>query len=377
MSNKKKDNVTLYSVREKLLAESKIRTVLRTFFDTKNPARESAWNELYCEYLERIKTEHHELFNEILDLEKIMVNDKKMRAVFLLFKKIVPTVAPSDHSPLAFLQDSILDVKRHKDYNKLCIFIQVATQNLKKIEERVIDKGTHNKLLLPRKKYEERAILYPLFETILKKRIGYSKGYKEIIVPTLVKHEKYLIQSIGKCIENMKKKSIFRKNKKVLRKNKSVLIKRKLDEYNKIRYKIMGLYTNLKEYQECNKSESVESTKNELIENIFKIDTLKTNYIRNKFYGWKRAVLREAEENTVNYFNKTCSSIDSSKEKELFVTVSASRLTLPASYVKSVFWSPIFDWPTNDYLLAISTLERNDSAMERSPIDELWTIFRK
>ena len=399
MANKKLDNGKLNSDHEKWLAERKIGVVLWTFFDTKNPARENAWTDLYCEYLERIKDEHHEFFKEIVDLQKKIVGEKKLRAVFLLFKKIVPTIAPSDRSPLDFLQDSLLDVKKHKDYNKLCVFVQIATQKLKELEDRVMDNGTHNKLLLPRKKYEERSILYPLFETIQKNGIGFSKGYKEIIVPTLIEHEKYLLRTIGKCIENMEKESVFRKNKKASRKHKSVLIKQKLEEYKKIRYRIIYLYVDLKEHQEYhkvfasgqtiseassgvlapreNKTENVELTKNELIKNIFKIDTLKTNYIRNRFYEWKNAVLKEVEENPVNCLNKTDSSIGNDIEKEPYVIVSSSKLMLPTSYVKSVFWSPIFNWPINNYLMEISAQERKETAMERSVVDEIWTIIPK
>ena len=375
MANKKIDNGKLYSDHEKWLAERKIGAVLWTFFDTKNPGRENAWTDLYCEYLERIKKEHHDFFKEIVDIQKKMVGDKKMRAVFLLFKKIVPTIAPSDCSPLKFLQDSLLDVKKHKDYNKLCVFIQIATQKLKELEERVIDNGTHNKLLLPRKKYEERSILYPLFVTIRKNGIGFSKGYKEIIVPTLVEHEKYLLRTIGKCIENMENRSVFRKNKSVSRNNKSVLIKSKIEEYKKIRYKITNLYTDLKEYQESNETENVKLATNELIENIFKIDTLKKNYIRNRFYEWKEAELKKASECVIDFSAKTYSPID--KEKEPYVIVSSSKLMLPTSYVKSVFWSPILDWPINDYLMEISTQEHNESSMERSAMDEIWTIIPK
>ena len=375
MANKKLDNGKLYSDHEKWLAERKIGAVLWTFFDTKNPARENAWTDLYCEYLERIKKEHHEFFKEIVNLQKIMVNDKKMRAVFLLFKKIVPTIAPSDYSPLTFLQDSILDVKKHKDYNKLCIFIQISTQILKELEKRVMDNGTQNKLLLPRKKYEERSILYPLFETIQKSKIGFSKGYKEIIAPTLIEHEKYLLRTIGKCIKNVENESVFRKNKKISRKNKSVSIKRKLEEYKKIQYKIICLYADLKEYQKCNKTESVEFAKKELLENIFKIDTLKMNYIRNRFYEWKEVALKKASEYVINYSAKTYSPID--KEKEPYVIVSSSKLMLPTSYVKSVFWLPILDWPINDYLMEISNQEHSESAMKRSVVDEIWTIIPK
>ena len=377
MTNKTIDNATIDFDRKKMFDERKVNTVLWNFFDTKNPAREKAWTDLYYEYLERIKKEHSDFYKEIEIIHNILADDKKMRAVFLLFKKIVPTIAPDDRFPLDFLLDSLSDVKKHKDYNKLCVFVQIATQKLKVLEERFNNYKTHDKLLLQRKKYRERAILYPLFETILKKRIGFSKGYKEIIVPTLVEHEEYLIQSIEKCINNLEKPSVSRKRKSASRKRKSVSKRIMIEEYKKILYKIMELYANLKDYREYNKIEDEELAKIQIMKNINKIVALKMNYIRNKFYDWERTVMKEAKENTVNYPNKSESSLNIGLEKEPYVILSSSKIVLPTSYVKSVFWSPILDWAINDYLMEISTPKHNESAMERSVEDELWTIIPK
>lgn len=318
--------------------------VVRTFFDPANPRHENAWTDLYNEYLERIKKENYGLFETIEGFHKQLADDPKMRIVFLLFKKIVPTIDPSDISPLEFLRDSISDVKKHKDYNKLCIFVLITTLKLKELEERIMKNRTFDHLSLNKKDYDDINILHPLFTSILKEGIGFSKGYNEIIVPKLVEHKNYLLRSVENCIKNIEKCGVSKKKEKL--------------KYEKNKYKIIDLYEELNSLQDSKNTKKIQSTKNNIITNIFEIDALKKNFFHNKFYDWKGGKLKKALETTIN-----------NSDKELYVIFSSSKLMIPTSFVESFFWSPLSPWPINEYLNMFS------NKTDHSAMDEIWMVI--
>lgn len=378
MADNNKDIAKLSSDHTKGFVDRKNNTVLWTFFSPENPAYENAWTDLYYEYIERVKEERYDLFEVIEALHKELANEQKMRTVFLLFKILVPTINPSDLSPLEFLRDSISEIKTHEDYNKLYVFILIAACKLKELEARFMGEKTNLELLLYRNDYEEINILYPLFELIMprcemknkgtnqngepiwevapQKTIGFSKGYNEIIVPELVNHEKYLLRTINKCIDSMGNR-------------KKVKIEK--DRYGKINYKIIELYNKLKIVQERNETESIQRIRDEIISNVFEIDRLKNTYYRRKYNEWKDATLKRISENPIDYYGMT----DSSKIKNNFVTVFSSKLMLPTSYVEKIFWTPLTSWPIDVYLRMLSNQEKNEATTTRSAIDEIWTII--
>lgn len=378
MADNIKDIAKLSSDYTKGYVDRKNNTLLWTFFSPENPAYENAWTDLYYEYIERIKEERHDLFEVIEAIHKELANEQKMRTVFLLFKILVPTINPSDISPLEFLRDSISEAKTHEDYNKLYVFILIAAYKLKELEARFMGDKTNLELYLHRADYEEISILYPLFELILpkyemknkgtnqngkpiweitpKKAIGFSKGYNEIIVPELVKHEKYLLRAINDCIDSMGKR-------------KKVEIEKA--RYKKICFKIFELYGKLKNVQERNETEDIQHIRDEIISNVFEIDRLKNTYYRGRYNEWKAATLKRISKNSIDYSGMT----DSSKIKNNFVTVFSSKLMLPASYVEKIFWEPLTSWPIDVYLRMLSNQEKNEATTTRSAIDEIWTII--
>ena len=341
---------------EKRSVECKVERFLTVFFSPLNPHYSAAWNELYYMYLEEFKDKDSPFFKEIQILENRLAHARGMETVFLLFKKIVPTIDPSDFSPLKLLQDSIADIEKYKDYNKLFVFVQIATLKLKELEERVRKNGVNNKLLKERKKYEEIEILHPLFSSILESGEGYTKGYHNIIIPEIVEHKDYLFKTIDNCIRKIKKKD---------KKGKSN--KKKKDNYINCFKKIRNLYTRLENYQERieekektkntkdqnkenDKNETIDNTKKEIRINLRKIDILEKNYYHNKFYDWKKK--------------------NNGKTSKI-ITISYARVLCSAQYVEKNFWSPLPPWPINDFLSANYMQERAKSLMDD---DEMWSI---
>lgn len=343
---------------EKWIVEHRTGEFLSIFFSPSHPRYAAAWNELYCMYLDDIKDKESGFFKEILKLNNLLAHDQSMKSVFLLFEKIVPTIDPSDISPLKLLWDSIADVKEHNDYNKLCVFVQIATLKQKELEERIRNKGINSKLLEERKKFEENEIIHPLFASILENGDGYTKGYRNIIIPNIIEHKDYLLKTIDNSINNIKKRD------KRGRPNKFFY---KRDNYKEHFETVRKLYARLENYQELieeeektkntkdknikdDTNETIEKTKKEIRINIKKIDILEKSYYHNRFYGWIKNKEKPKDRIVISYANVICQ----------------------AQYIKKIFWSPLSPWPINDYFCANSIQERTKSFLDDF---EMWTIL--
>ena len=372
LCSKNTKNLESHSQKEKEF-EGKIEKLKTVFFNPSNPQCTDAWDELYYQFLEEIKKEHHEFYDAIMKLNKCLEDDPKMRTIFLLFKKIVPTIDPTDISPLEFLRISINDAKTCKDYSKLCVFIQIATNNLKEIEAKIADKETNTKLLAYRINEEEAFILTPLFNNI---RDFYfknpSKAYDILIVPAIVKHKDYLIKTLDKYIcDDVKKKrgtenSVKQKSQYMNTVKEIKQLYARLENYQEIlsekkekKEKLTEQIQKRKESDETTDSfedlvkivdkeiekidEAVENTTNKIKENVIKIDILKTNYYHNKYNSWKRL-----QDNTH------------------YLVVYPARLFFSTSFVKRVFWAPL-PWPIQEYI------EPRKEQLQTRPL--FWTMI--
>ena len=359
--------------------ESHSHKLKSVFFNPSDPLCIGAWDELYYQFLEKTKNEHHDFYDAIMKLNKRLEKDPKMRTIFLLFKKIVPTIDPTDISPLEFLRISINDAKTRKDYSKLCVFIQIATNNLKEIEAKYSDKGTNTKLLAYRTNEEEAFILTPLFNNI---RDFYpknpSKAYDILIVPAIIKHKDYLIKTLDKYIcdavknkrgteESRKQKSKYVNIVKEIEKLYARLdnYREMLSEKNQKKWKLIEQIHNRKESDETIDSindlgkkvekeiekinETIENTTNMIKQKVIKIDILKTNYYHNKYSSWKRR-----------------------RDNEHYLVVYTAGLFISASFVNRVFWAPL-PWPIQDYIVPKEEPLQQKEPLQPRPL--FWTMI--
>ena len=240
------------------------------FFDRSNPDYVNGWNELHDFYMHAIQHEYAPFYNFVVDLERILNYDLRLKSVYLLFKKIVPTIDPEDFEPLALLYLAINNVRRREDYNLLCIFVQIASTRLKKIEENYLSNVRSRKGRIAHSvsyassdpfTQKEVELINPLFAIIAKSKLKFSDGYREIMVDRIIENKDYLI----KKIKDYKKKEYEKKA---------------VDEINK-------LYSRLEAVQE-NKKDTGENSKKirfQIADELLKIDRLEKHY-EDRFGRW-------------------------------------------------------------------------------------------
>ena len=271
-------------------------------FNPSNPKYVEAWDELYCMYLDTIKMDYNDFYYYVKGIEEGL-SDQRLKTVLLLYRKVIPTIDPSDYGPLALLHHGIKNLSEDKDVNMICIFVQIATKCLNIIEKKYKDKmfsieghvaNSLSSASSSLRKQKESAILIPIFVKISQDFEFFSVGYKNYMVNELFNHEEYLLKTIRK----------FKK------------------EYKDDVDKIDKLYWNLKMKRKNN--QDTNEIMNEIKENVENITKMEAYF----------------EEKYKNYISKNVS----------ILALPNTKIFIEMEYVLNCLWHNLESWPIYEYL---------------------------
>ena len=280
------------------------------FFDRSNPDYVNAWNEVHDIYLLILHEEYPLFCDFVTDLEHALNFDLRLRAVYLLFKKIVPTIDPTDFEPLALLFLAIINVIKREDFNLLCIFIQIASTRLKEIEDNYLSDARSREGRIANSAtiastdpftQKEAAMLNHLFTEIEKKKMEFTDGYRKIMVNELIKNKKYLIKKTAKYNKNNEKKAVLEINK---------------------------LYSQIDEIKKDDKDaeKNKEEKRLKIAENLLTIKRLEKHYY-DRYLRWKGR-----DDNTI------------------MVRLESIKKAIYYPLLQNVFWKTLEPWPIKEHL---------------------------
>ena len=277
--------------------------VYAIFFDPENPKHNVAWDDIYQTRMAVFEIENPKYYEVVREIEYALDYDLRLRAVFLLFKKVIPTIDPNDTGPISLLNLALNRLIKREDYNYICVFMQLAALHLNEIKQ----KFESNALSHPGRKAnslsedsssptkrEESRIIYPIFLEMKSKKMDFPNGYEEMLVHAIIKHEDYFLRTINEYKDEMEKNEITK------------------------------LYSRLREYQERKEVEKEHGVTQEIISHLLITDAFRKNY-----YDKYRRFLKK--------------NLD-------YIGLKNIGICIHTSVFFSVFWEKLDPWPIQECL---------------------------
>lgn len=296
------------------------------------------WNDLYQLYLSDLSRKNMDFFNEVKNMENMLKQDPGFIEVLIMFKRIIPTIQVGDYAPLKLLEAAIDDVMNVHDYNRLCIFMRIATSRFDELqknwnqnkESAIGRKG--NKLSIDssnKNKRKEAELLVPLFDELIAKNWNFTKAiYKGLFIPKLIDNKEILFRLLSVILEYMRNHT--RRNTKNNQKD----IKSRKEELERLKTLFKQLDSIQKDLQDSSSTEKelqivTERKESKLteIKKILKDDCKLYDRIKSQFRTRKK-----------DY---------NDPQKRIGVILPSVRIIISQSHLENVLWKKMNPWPIN------------------------------